>query len=589
MGITEGGYESKVPGHPMGAISFAEHISDERSTPEREIDTSLNILQSHKKEWGQLEIEERLKLLDEVRRDMLSVSDLWIQSELEAKGIQSETFAEAEEWTMFAPIFRAIRQIETTLRHIERLEPGISPGSRRSGPDKRVVFRAFPQSIWDRAIFLNVTGDVWIQPGVNAEVALTGKTALYGDTAYEGKVSLVLGGGNASMLPVCDTFHKLFVDLQVVILKMNPVNAHLGPLIEIGMRSFIERGFVALAYGGARVGAYICNHAVVEEIHMTGSDKTYEAVIFGGGEEGRQRKRERKPLNTKPFTAELGNVTPVIVVPGPWKNSDIEEYAKHIGTWLVANAGFACLIPRVIIQHKSWPQRLDLTNAIRDELSNYPNRKAYYPGAFSVHSDFLSAHPNAILLGEPESGQLPWTLFPDLNPMIQDDICFRREGFGGLTGEVTLDAASIEDYLASAVDFANNTLWGSLCAILIVHPKSMRDPIVAAAVERAITELQYGTVSINMLAFYSSYFMVCPWGAIPGHDIYDIQSGIGRNFNFGMLDKIEKVVVRAPFKRIDPLTIRSKRAHVFAQKLTYFEASPSWPKLVGLLWSAITS
>jgi len=43
----------------------------------------------------------------------------------------------------------------------------------------------------------------------------------------------------------------------------------------------------------------------------------------------------------------------VIVVPGPWQKSDIEEQAKHIATWLVANAGFACLSPRVIVQHES--------------------------------------------------------------------------------------------------------------------------------------------------------------------------------------------------------------------------------------------
>jgi hypothetical protein len=117
----------------------------------------------------------------------------------------------------------------------------------------------------------------------------------------------------------------------------------------------------------------------------------------------------------------------------------------------------------------------------------------------------------------------------------------------------------------------------------------MREPRTAAAVERAIVDLQYGTVSLNMLAFYSSYFSVCPWGAIPGHDIYDIQSGIGRNFNFAMLDRVEKVVIRAPFKRLDPLTIRARRAHIFAERLAKFEARPSVVRLVGLLWSALTS
>ena len=573
----------------VGSTYFAEYIKDAKSTPKRNIDEVLQSLESHKREWAQLEIGERLLLLEEVRNDLWAIKDLWIQSELEAKGIPPQTFGVAEEWTMLAQVFRAIHQIETTLKKIDRREHLANPDSVSSGPDDRVVLRTFPQTVWDRAIFLNVTGDVWIKPGVDVNDALKGKATRYRAPDFQGKVAHVLGGGNSSMLPVCDTFHKLFVDLQVVLLKMNPVNAHLGPLIEKALRCLIERGFIAVVYGGAEEGAYMCNHPLVDELHMTGSDKTYEAVVFGGGSEGRRRKKERKPLNTKPFTAELGNITPVIVVPGPWKGSDIDGYAKHIATWLVANAGFACLTPRAIIQHESWPQRMDLTNAIRGELAKYPTRKAYYPGAFKIHSDFHVAHPDALMFGDAADDHLPWTIMPDVDPNEPDDICFRREGFGGLTAEVALEAKTVEEYLDYAVDFANNTLWGSLCAILIVHPKSLGEPAVSEAIDRAIAGLKYGTVSVNMLAFYSSYFMVCPWGAIPGHDIYDIQSGTGRNFNFGMFDQVEKVVVRAPFRRIDPLTIRSKRPFVFAKKLTAFEASPSWLRLADLMLSAITS
>ena len=574
---------------PAGSTYFAELIKDAKSTPHQDIDELLGSLESHKREWAQLDIKERLLLLEEIRKDLLGVKDQWIQSELEAKGIPPQTFAVAEEWTMLASVFRAIRQIQTTLMNIDKLEHLLSPDSIRFGPNGRVVLRTFPQTIWDRAIFLNVTGDVWIKPGVSVKDALTRKAAKYSDPDYQGKVALVLGGGNASMLPVCDTFHKLFVDLQVVLLKMNPVNAHLGPLIEKALRCLIERGFIAVVYGGAEEGAYMCNHPLVDELHMTGSDKTYEAVVFGGGSEGRRRKKERKPLNTKPFTAELGNITPVIVVPGPWKGSDIDEYAKHIATWLVANAGFACLTPRAIIQHESWPQRMDLTNAIRGELAKYPTRKAYYPGAFKIHNDFHAAHPDALLFGDATNDHLPWTIMPDVDPNERDDICFRREGFGGLTAEVALEAQTVEEYLDYAVDLSNNTLWGSLCAILIVHPKSLQNPTIAEAIDRAIAGLRYGTVSLNMLAFYSSYFMVCPWGAIPGHDIYDIQSGMGKHCNFLMFDQVEKFVVRAPFRRIDPITIRSKRAFAFAQKLTTFEASPSWLKLADLLLAAVTS
>jgi hypothetical protein len=573
----------------VGSTYFAELIKAAKSTPGHEIDGLLQSLEAHKTEWAQLEISERLQLLDEVRNDLWDVKDLWVQAELSAKAIPERSFGVAEEWVFVAQALRAISQIQSSLKSIEAQGHPTIPGPIKPGPGDRSIMRVFPQTTWDRLVFLGVTGDVWTKPGISPNDAIELKASRYRDVDYRGGVALVLGAGNVSMIPFCDTLHKLFVDLQVVVLKMNPVNAHLGPILEKCFKSLIQRGFLGIVYGGPEVGAYVCNHPLVEELHMTGSDKTYDAIVFGSGAEGQRRKTERQPLNTKPFTGELGNVTPVIVIPGPWTKGDFDEYAKHIATWLVANAGFACLTPRVIVQHKSWPLRENLANAIRRELDQYPPRKAYYPGAFQIHEDYLTAHPNANLLGSPEEDQLPWTIMPGINPEDKEDICFKREAFGGLCAEVDLEADTIEDYLDNAVEFANGTLWGTLCAVLIVHSKSLKQPTVARAVDRAIAGLRYGTVSINMLAFYSSYFMVCPWGAIPGHDIYDIQSGKGKNFNFLMLDQVEKVVVKAPFRRIDPLTIRSKRAHVFAKKLAAFERSPAWLKLVNLMLTAITS
>ncbi|NIS69494.1 MAG: aldehyde dehydrogenase, partial [Proteobacteria bacterium] len=144
-------------------------------------------------------------------------------------------------------------------------------------------------------------------------------------------------------------------------------------------------------------------------------------------------------------------------------------------------------------------------------------------------------------------------------------------------------------FIDRAVEFVNHTLWGTLNATLIVHPKSLRDPDIAAAVDRAIAGLRYGTVSLNILAYYSAYFMVAPWGAFPGHDIYGIQSGIGKTFNFLMLKRSEKSVVRAQFRRLDPITVKSKRALEFSRKLAEFEASGSWWRMPGLIWTALRS
>jgi hypothetical protein len=570
-----------------GAPYFADLIEDSRATHRQGIDTILNRLQANKDAWVGLRIGERLALLDEVRRDFISLGDRWVAAELEAKQIAPNTLGEAEEWAILATIHRALRTLRQSLAEIdERGQPSI-PGPLALRPDGQVVAQTFPLSVWDRLLFLGVTGEVWMESGVGVEETIATQAAAYKEPQREGKVCLVLGAGNASMLPITDVLDKLFVELQVVVLKPNPVNAHMGPLIEEGFRALIERGFFAVVYGGAEEGAYLSSHPDVVDLHLTGSDKTFEAIVFGRGPEGRKRKAERRPLIAKRFTGELGNVSPVIIVPGPWTRSDVEEQAKHIATWLVVNAGFNCLTPRVLIQHRSWTQRDPLMNAVGQLLDREPPRYAYYPGAQDRHAEFLDAHPEARLFGTEGVDRLPWMLIPDVDPEDTGDICFRREAFCGLFAETALDAPSVASFIDRAVEFANQTLWGTLCATIIVHPKSLGDPSIAAAVNQAISDLRYGTVSLNMLVYYSAYFMGSPWGGIPGHDIYDVQSGIGQTFNMLMFDRPEKSVIKAPFRRLDPLTVKSKRSAEFGRKLAAFEAHPSWKKVPGLTWTAL--
>jgi acyl-CoA reductase-like NAD-dependent aldehyde dehydrogenase len=125
----------------------------------------------------------------------------------------------------------------------------------------------------------------------------------------------------------------------VVILKINPVNDYIGPLIEDGFAALITRGFLKVVYGGSDVGVYLCNHPTVDEIHVTGSDKSFEAILFGHGPEATKRKNNQKPLLDKPLTGELGNISPVIIVPGDWSNDDIQFQAARIASWLSYNAG----------------------------------------------------------------------------------------------------------------------------------------------------------------------------------------------------------------------------------------------------------
>ena len=82
-------------------------------------------------------------------------------------------------------------------------------------------------------------------------------------------------------------------------LKFNPVNDfYTDPVFEEAFAPLIRDGFIRTVYGGADVGAYLCQHDGVDEIHVTGSDKTHDAIVYGVGDDGAARKAADDPANT---------------------------------------------------------------------------------------------------------------------------------------------------------------------------------------------------------------------------------------------------------------------------------------------------
>lgn len=53
------------------------------------------------------------------------------------------------------------------------------------------------------------------------------------------------------------------------------------------------------------------------------------------------------PRLSKRVTAELGNVTPYIIVPGQWSQADIEYHATSVASGLAQNAGHNCIAAEV--------------------------------------------------------------------------------------------------------------------------------------------------------------------------------------------------------------------------------------------------
>jgi acyl-CoA reductase-like NAD-dependent aldehyde dehydrogenase len=574
-----------------GSFQYPTTASDIPPTSREQMDAAVQTLQAHKDEWIARTIPQRIALIDQLMRDFWAVSDRMVAAGVQAKGLDPNSPTAGEEWALGPfPIMRNFRLLRESLRDIQRSGRPRIPGRVTTLPNGQVAARVFPGNTYDRLLFTGVTADVWMEPGVTRAELPTTQAVAYHDPNPRARVALVLSAGNVASIGPLDLAYKLFVENQVVLLKANPVNAYLGPLMEEAFHTLVEQGFLRFVYGGAAEGAYLCNHDGVDEIHITGSDKTFDAIVFGPGPEGAARKAERRPLLNKRVTGELGNVSPVIVVPGPWSASDLAYQADHLASMLTNNAGFNCNATRVIIQHAAWPQRDALLSKVGERFSAVPTRPAYYPGAHDRHRAFVSAHPDARTFGQPSGLDLPWTLIPGADPSRDDDIAFTTEAFCGVFAETPLDASNTPEFIDRAVAFCNDRLWGTLNATILVHPASLKDPATAAAVDRAIANLRFGAIGVNYWAAAAFLLGQTPWGGYPGSAVYDIQSGNDWVHNTLMFSRPQKSVVRAPFRSMPTPPFFVSRARVTGtvfRRLTELEMSPSPAKAMSVAMAAM--
>ena len=240
----------------------------------------------------------------------------------------------------------------------------------------------------------------------------------------------------------------------------------------------------------------------------------------------------------------------------------------------------------MILTHGGWAQRDELLGALREALGETEPRPAYYPGQEEQRAAFLDAHPDATRVGDSET---PWLLAAGLDPAERLDPCFQHEFWCGAMAEATVPAADPAEFIRKAVRFANEVIAGSLNVTLLVHPASLRDPAVARAVERAITDLRYGTVAVNLWAAASFPLGGTTWGAFPGNSLDDAGSGIGTVHNTFLFDRPQKTVLRAPF-RIFPRPAwftRSRSGPAVGRHMTALAARPTVTRLVRVLLAAV--
>ena len=138
--------------------------------------------------------------------------------------------------------------------------------------------------------------------------------------------------------------------------------------------------------------------------------------------------------------------------------------------------------------------------------------------------------------------------------------------------------------------FVNEVLWGTLTVTLLVHPKTWANPTLRQGIEKAIAQLHYGMVAVNLYGNTSFVLQEISWGGIAGATPQDIQSGVGFVHNTLLLEHLQKSVIYAPFDSIlNRQTPTNPNFANVSERLMWFEARPSVLNLARLAWALAKS
>jgi acyl-CoA reductase-like NAD-dependent aldehyde dehydrogenase len=563
------------------------------STNQVELDRAVAELSEHAREFARTPARVKADLLREILPLFEKTAAEQVAEACLAKGIDPRSPTAGEEWLAGPYVtLTQLRLLEESLADVADQGRPYIP-SVRARDDGRVEARIYPLDGLDGVLFGGSRATVLFTEGTAITDVRAAQASFYREADPSGGVSLVLGAGNVASIAPTDALHKLFVEGRVVLLKMNPINAYLGPILERAFAPLVDRGLLRVVYGGAEVGGYLCEHPGITDVHLTGSAETHDRIVWGpAGEERDRRKAANEPRLLKPITSELGNVSPVLIVPYFYARDELWYLARSVATQVVNNASFNCNAAKVLVLARGWSQRDVFLDLLERALDGAPPRKAYYPGAFARYEALTAGRRGLFVAAMPPEavGQcVPWTIVRDLDPADRAEPLFTTEPFCGLLSVVSVGAPDPIEFLAAATDFCNERLWGTLNCSIISHPMLDEDPAIEAALDRAILGLRYGAVAVNHWPAVIYALGATPWGGHPSATLADVQSGLGFVHNSQMLGRVEKSVVRGPLKSFPkpPVFLDNRRMESLGRRLTAYAAAPTVGKTLGIVWSAL--
>ncbi|MDA9757208.1 aldehyde dehydrogenase family protein [Acidimicrobiaceae bacterium] len=541
-----------------------------------DIDRFITTLRTKSKEFNSISNVQLASMLQETISNIKEVSFFWATICSDNKGT-TKTPAEGEEW-----LGGPFASVLATQYYIKSLTIDDDLAEKKYNSEEN-SYKVFPNNFTERITF----------PFIDAKVIFNKSMSFDDINKYRGfskrydidpSITLVLGAGNFSSIPYLDVLYHLITRKSVILLKLNPVNEYLKPVFEKVFQNFIERGYIIVTTGDIEESKYMATHPGINHIHLTGSDKTFEDIVYGRELTDRERKsKSLSKINNKPITSELGNVTPIIIHPGKWSTSDIKYQARKIVTAKLNNNGFNCIAAQVVVLPDGWGQTDTLIKFVKHYMSKAKERKAYYPESIErlekLEKDKGYERVNALSCVTPHLTReiKAYSKF-EIEEVWSSTIYFKK-----------IEYTSIEDFADKAINYCNEELWGNLGVSVIIkdHDKKFNKHITNLYIDK----LNYGTVAINEWAAIGYIIPQLPWGGFPGNSDNDIQSGQSVVHNSMLFESPLKGVVNTKFRisRIidPPWFVTNKRARRLFKNLTYYQINNSNINFLKLIFAAL--
>ncbi|GAA1954136.1 aldehyde dehydrogenase family protein [Microbacterium deminutum] len=549
--------------------------------------------------WSHLTLEQRARLMERLKASVSAVAAEWTAAAAATKGLEPTHPLHGEDW-LAGPygVVTALDAYRSTLLKLAAGESPLTGVKTSAAPGERVRAHVFPLTPVDGLLLSGFTGEVWFEPGVSVEEARRAAGLAQLSPTTTGGIGLVLGAGNVSSIPVLDVLYELLANNRVALLKLNPTQDPLVPAFERALAPLIEPGFVRIVRGGAEVGEYLTGHPGIAHVHITGAARTFEAIVWGSSadtEETARRKRENSPKLQKPITAELGGVSPIIVVPGAWTDADLRFQAEHVVTMRMHNSGHNCIAGQVVLVSADWPQRDAFLTELRKAYEGSPQRLAWYPKSDEKLAAAASDYPDAIWCADGTRALVEIGAADDATALET------TEYFAPVLGVVSLPGNG-QEFLDAAVAHANDKLVGTLGANVLIDPAT--EAALGGGFERAIAAMRYGSIAINAWTGFGYLISNMTWGGFPGATLQDVDSGLGVVHNALLLDRVERSVGRGPFRPFPrsasalfgpgrfsvlpkpPWFTSSRTGSTVSEGFTRFQMRQDWLKFVGTLVQA---